>query len=406
MNTTWLIYIISLLIIQGLMYFNYRLFLRRETWFRFNRLYLLSIPILSLILPMIEIPFASPVSLTVHQLEEVLITPKENPGTTSSRIAWQPIAWNIYFTGVIAALGLFLYRLKKLLDFIDSQNPIEKTPIYTLYHTGGVFPTSSFFHYIFWDETMNMNEEAQEKIITHECYHIRQKHSWDILFMELFQIAFWFNPVIYLIRKELLLVHEYLADRSTVAKYSRKAYANLILQEAVGVQLPFIHPFFESPALSRIKMLQTLPNLKRAWKHYASVIILFLSIVQIVCVVPLSQQVLDTLPGGTTAKTVLGVNDFIAVEQAPKPLNLGEIRSKIGYPQVARDADIEGDVVVRILVDKEGSYVRHVVLKDVHPTLQEAVEVEISNIRFAPAVNQGEEVAFWVNVPFAFRLIQ
>jgi len=85
---------------------------------------------------------------------------------------------------------------------------------------------------------------------------------------------------------------------------------------------------------------------------------------------------------------------------------LGEIRSKIGYPQVARDAGVEGNVVVRILVDQEGSYARHIVLNNVHPTLQKAVEAEISNIRFSPAVNQGKKVPFWVNIPFAFRLIQ
>ncbi len=407
MNSSLFIYMLSLILIQGLMYVNYRLFLRRETWFRFNRFYLLSIPILSILLPLMEVPINTTIPIQVRQLEAVLITPTQNTQTISAAFSWEQIVWNIYFTGVIAALVLFLYRLKELLLFIDHHRPVEKTPFYSLYHTGGVFPTSSFFRYIFWDETQQLDEDAKEKIITHECYHIRQKHSWDLLYLEIMQIIFWFNPFIYLIRKELALVHEFLADRSTVAKHSKQDYAKLILQEVLGTQLPMTHPFFESPALSRIQMLQTIPNLRRAWKNYSSVILVIFILLQLVCVVPVSKQVLNQENlGDGISQTLPEVNDFVVVEESPKALNMRDIKIRIGYPQEAREAGIEGNVVVRILVDQEGNYMRHIVLNEAHPSLQEAVERELPVLQFNPAVMDGKPVAFWVNIPFSFKLIQ
>lgn len=99
------------------------------------------------------------------------------------------------------------------------------------------------------------------------------------------------------------------------------------------------------------------------------------------------------------------VNAFIVAEEEPKPVNMNEIKQAIGYPQVARDAGIEGNVVVRVLVDKDGSYRRHKVLNGVHPVLEKAVEKQLPNLRFTPAIQGGKPIQFWVNIPFAFKLI-
>ena len=100
------------------------------------------------------------------------------------------------------------------------------------------------------------------------------------------------------------------------------------------------------------------------------------------------------------------VNAFIVVEEEPKPVNMGEVKQAIGYPQVARDAGIEGNVVVRVLVGKNGSYRRHVILNGVHPVLEKAVAAQLPKLRFTPAIQGGKPIQFWVNIPFAFKLIQ
>lgn len=100
------------------------------------------------------------------------------------------------------------------------------------------------------------------------------------------------------------------------------------------------------------------------------------------------------------------INAFIFAEEEPKPVNMDNIQRAIGYPQIARDAGIEGQVVIRVLVDEKGNYVRHKVLNGVHPILEKAVEDKINQLRFTPAIQGGKPIPFWVNIPFAFKLLE
>jgi len=105
------------------------------------------------------------------------------------------------------------------------------------------------------------------------------------------------------------------------------------------------------------------------------------------------------------AQEILSISDYVEVDQEPKPLNLMEIKQKVGYPLTARNNCVEGNVVMRILLDESGKYVRHMVLNDPNPTLTQAVEMYLSGLMFSPALKSGQAVKFWVNVPFAFRLL-
>ncbi|MDB4285909.1 TonB family protein [bacterium] len=96
--------------------------------------------------------------------------------------------------------------------------------------------------------------------------------------------------------------------------------------------------------------------------------------------------------------------DFIFVSEEPSPVNMEEIRKLIGYPELARDAGIEGQVVVRVLVDKFGKYRKHKVIKRIHPILAEACEKQLPKMRFTPAIQGGDPIHFWVNIPFKFVL--
>ena len=95
---------------------------------------------------------------------------------------------------------------------------------------------------------------------------------------------------------------------------------------------------------------------------------------------------------------------FQEVDSEPVPVNLNEVRKILTYPQLAKDAGISGTVVLRIIVDKHGNYRSHKVLNGVHPILLKAVEKEVSNLLFSPAIWQGKPVPFHVNIPFRFEL--
>ena len=101
-----------------------------------------------------------------------------------------------------------------------------------------------------------------------------------------------------------------------------------------------------------------------------------------------------------------GPDIFIGADEEPVAINISDIVSLIGYPQLARDANIEGTVVARILVDKLGNYERHIIAREVHPFLQEAVEKHLSKLKFSPAIQGNRPIKFWVNVPFRISLMK
>ena len=99
------------------------------------------------------------------------------------------------------------------------------------------------------------------------------------------------------------------------------------------------------------------------------------------------------------------IRTYIAADDPPKPLNMREVQKVIGYPKIAREAGIEGSVVARILVDTDGSYIRHEIVHASHPVLEGVVEQHLSLLQFNPAVKDGKAVKFWVNLPFNFKLL-
>lgn len=103
--------------------------------------------------------------------------------------------------------------------------------------------------------------------------------------------------------------------------------------------------------------------------------------------------------------TTPDINKFIFVQEEPKPINMEDIKKAIGYPQIARDAGIEGDVVARVLVDQYGKYLDHKIIKQQHPILAKAVQSKVDRLQFTPAVQGGKPIKFWVNIPFSFKLV-
>ncbi|MEO0469368.1 MAG: TonB family protein [Bacteroidota bacterium] len=108
---------------------------------------------------------------------------------------------------------------------------------------------------------------------------------------------------------------------------------------------------------------------------------------------------------GQNEEKIPDVNEFVFADQEPDPQNLSEVREAIGYPEEARKANIEGNVVVRILVDPDGNYVNHKLIAEADRSLGRAVELHVNKLRFTPAQVKGENIHYWVNIPFAFKLL-
>jgi periplasmic protein TonB len=100
----------------------------------------------------------------------------------------------------------------------------------------------------------------------------------------------------------------------------------------------------------------------------------------------------------------LGPNDWVDLQEEPKPVNMDAFKALVGYPEMAKQADITGKVIMRVQVDKFGNYVKHVVLKDPHTILTNAVASKLSQLKFTPGIQAGKPVKVWVTIPVDFQL--
>ncbi|SNR82441.1 M56 family metallopeptidase [Lutibacter flavus] len=244
-------YIIQVLLFQALFLTVYDFFLQKETFFKWNRIYLLITPFLAFIIPLLRfesIQKSIPQEFVV-QLPTVFLNPQaiiEQNTANSSTIDYLSIAF--YFGLTIFSL-LFLTRLFKILKLIYSNEVIKKEN-FNLVLLAKSQSAFSFFNYIFINKQLLENEELE--IIRHELVHCKQKHTIDLLVFELLKIVLWFNPLVYVYQKRITLLHEYISDAEVVKETNKSTYFNKLLSETFNVEkISFINQFFKQSLIKK-----------------------------------------------------------------------------------------------------------------------------------------------------------
>ncbi|ASK29589.1 hypothetical protein CEY12_05470 [Chryseobacterium sp. T16E-39] len=254
---TLLLYCGKVIICSGVTFLYYQLSLKDRTFHHYNRFYLLSAILLSLLLPLIRVD-----DFTIEVNNEVyLLLNKLQNFNSDKNISNDHIYFRIIFSalGLVSLffLGRFIFgiiRIQKLKDQFQK----ESFDGINFYHTNLTEAPFSYFKNLFWKSSIVLNSDIGKQILKHEMVHIEQKHSFDKIFIEVITSIFWFNPFFYLIKKELGLIHEYLADKKAVKQSDTKAFAQMLLASHFsGTQLPATSPFLSSNLKKRLKMLQT-----------------------------------------------------------------------------------------------------------------------------------------------------
>ena len=256
----------------------YRVLFRNSNRLYFNRYFLLTSMLLALAMPLLgllsglEVPQMATLKQNLFGgtlLNEVIVTSDGQPmlpevivtTSTQSRFSvWQVIG-GMYLIGVGVMTLLFLIKLGKLVVLII-RSPKRKMSGCTAVFTGREQGSFSFFRYAIFP-----NENVDPDIMRHEMSHISHHHSWDILFAEVMMILQWFNPFIYLYKKELQSLHEYQADRDVVATgVDKKNYMMLILQQCTAVDFSGMSNNFSLILTKkRIKMITRNEKAKGLW---------------------------------------------------------------------------------------------------------------------------------------------
>lgn len=257
-------YIVQTIAFQLLFLIIYDLFLKKETFFNWNRLYLLLTPVLSLIIPLVKIPQLSKVvpQNYVVRLPEVFIGDASAPQITTTQL--EPVViqtqsvslWEtVFYLGMLVMVSIFMYKVFVLFRLIHKNPRFRKhnLVIVQLLRSTSAF---SFFNYIFLGERIETSEK--KAILKHEMVHVREKHSWDLLFFEVLKIVFWFNPLVYMFQKRIQALHEFIADAEALKQQGKQLYyQNLLSQVFETRRMSFINPFFKQSLIKkRIVMLQ------------------------------------------------------------------------------------------------------------------------------------------------------
>jgi len=281
--------ITRMIVASGLLYGYYHYFLRNRCFHGYNRFYLLIVAAASVIIPFLSIPLRLPVapehSDGLAKALRVIVfagwnESEQGVGGAGGDTRWltaQNLALGAYIAGLAVALVVFVRSLLYIFR-IRKKYPSEQVDRIRLYDTVEPGAPFSFFRLVFWHRDIPFNTRRGQQIFRHELYHVQQRHSSDLVFMELLCCMAWFNPFFHLIKKELKVLHEFMADEHAVAQHSRLDYAELLLTQAIDRQKAGLsHPFAQQPIKRRIIMLTThLPTQKNSYFSRAMVLPLLL----------------------------------------------------------------------------------------------------------------------------------
>ncbi len=268
MELPW-VYLGSLCAISGIFAIYYQLCLMHNTRHQMNRVVLLSSLALSILIPLIQIriPIETPYKIKAfteravidagssEEWENELTSPNQILNTSSSSAIFQTAAFLIFMVVSLLFIGRLLVSLRHLFKKIKQQNAIAQGNL-KLYFDDSTEQPFSFFHHVFIPENLRNYTELMHLILRHEGTHAKRFHSVDLLFIQLLETFLWWNPFFHLLKKQLILTHEYEADAATVLQTDPRIYAGMLLKHIFpGLPVSSTHSFYQSPLKSRIMML-------------------------------------------------------------------------------------------------------------------------------------------------------
>jgi TonB family protein len=420
-------YLIRSSLIITLVFMVYQ-WLKNDNNFIRNRIFLLGGILLSFTLPLISFIPNNPVPATGSILLQPVIISSERIGSV---VDHNPdifqILLIIYLSGVALLLAKNIFQLWKLYN-ITRHSCITPMQGYTLVKTRSEDSPFSFFRLIFINEHIGEKEAAT--ILAHEQVHAGQRHSVDVLLMEVLTVLQWFNPVVWFYCQLLREVHEYLADSSILHKGIEKAgYLQLLCAMALKVQPADItNSFCQIKLKRRLKMITKSQNSRFSGIRFiAALPVLAIFIWLVSC----NQSTKDVSSPGIDStvvkKTVAppennsgtetpSVNEkeengvFTVVEHMPEYVGGSDamnafIASNISYPQKAKESGIQGTVYVTFVIDETGAVGNAQVIRGIGKECDvEALRVVKMMPKWKPGKQSGKNVKVSFTLPIKFAL--
>ncbi len=399
-------YSVEVTIAMLLFFAVWKLFLEKETFNHLHRKYLLSTFILSFIIPLVKINFQinkhnnviSQISETI-QLKEIIVE------QTNTSLSSFQILCDLYFAISLLLFVILIYKLVAIQLFakkckIQTYNGNE------IYISKKNISPFSFLNKIFFNED-DVNSPNFKNILQHELTHIKQKHSVDIIILEIAKIIMWFNPIIYFYRNQLKMLHEYLADEEVILQgFEADEYKMLLIKQQIEFSFEFANHFNKSLTLKRINMINKFKS-----PEFAKLKLLFAIPILAITLILFSFSENDKID---TFNISDGLQDTIYTKVKTMPKYKGGtialrtfVAKNVKYPEKAKKNNIEGTVYVKFEVTKDAKVDKISIQKGINKELDaEALKVISTLPDFEkPGYNEkGEAVNVWFQMPITFKL--
>ena len=257
-------YLLKMFVCSGLLFAYYHLALKNKLFHQWNRFYLIASVIISLTVPCLEFSVwldQTDSGTDIKLLHVVYSADAYVAEVTSGRNNLSTDQWITIGYGFVSAFVFvtFILALIKIYSIIRSHTVMEIDDI-KFVNTEERNAPFSFLNYVFWNKQIDLKSTAGEHIFEHELVHVREKHSLDKLFLQIVLIVFWCNPFFWLIRRELKMIHEFIADKKSVGQSDAHAFAKMILHAAYPQHYSELTNQFFNPSIKRRLAMLTKNN--------------------------------------------------------------------------------------------------------------------------------------------------
>lgn len=391
----------------------YGVTLRRSNLFRLRRFYLIGTLAVSMIIPFVSIEIKIPQTTRVStyaphirqsyetvvpqiSIQEASLEPAQTvaPITTiapkSSR-TWKDIVPIVYFIGCATAFIILVIKLVKTASYyrrsiFSEELSTREMRVRVLAEPDGNLPFS-FSRSIFVNPNVFTDIELQQ-VLAHERAHIRQRHTFDLIFLEVMKVLQWFNPVIHLCMKELKTVHEYLADEHVLTQgATKRGYLELLYKQlCVGTFVPIGNSFRHMLTKKRILMMNQ-PVKRRGSAWWLLALVPVTAGLLLVNCHP-KEEISDELVEEVTIEEPVCENPDVMPE-FPGGIQqyMDNLFDSMQFPEIAKQHRFSGMYLVRFIVEKNGK----VYITNIDTTWRRTLDAEGDGKQMVPIEGERAE---------------
>jgi hypothetical protein len=331
------IYILKAILVSGILLGYYWIALRNTRFHYYNRFYLVGTVLLSLALPLLDLEWftvSTPASAPVQQVVQ-FIYQSESVNPQNRGLTWDQVL--VLLLSLISASLLILFVVGIIKVYLlKSKGKVTVMERFDFIETALDEAPFSFFRNLFWRKDLPVHDETGQRMLKHELTHIEQYHSYDKLLVAFTAYLFWMNPFNWIIRKELEVVHEFIADEEAVAGDDAAVLAEMLLKAHYhSNSLSIGQSFFYSSIKRRIIMLTS--SKKVSYSYARRLLILPVAIGVLVLLSFTIKDSLSDVQHKQMDQSVISASELDTVPAKYRDPKTGQIKGSF-------QIDIDGDM--------------------------------------------------------------